>query len=119
MKGWLGLGVVSMASLLWCADANVEFNRDVRPILSEKCFTCHGPDAAAKKVPFRLDSENAAKAALEGGEASKLVRRVTAAKALRMPPAYSGLKLTVSEIDMLRAWVRDGAKWEKHWSFIP
>jgi Protein of unknown function (DUF1553)/Protein of unknown function (DUF1549)/Concanavalin A-like lectin/glucanases superfamily/Planctomycete cytochrome C len=119
MKGWLGLGVVSMASLLWCADANVEFNRDVRPILSDKCFTCHGPDAAAKKVPFRLDTEAAAKPSVAGGDSSKLVRRITATNpALRMPPVYSGLKLTEREIDTLRTWAVEGAKWEKHWSFI-
>ena len=100
--------------------SSVEFNRDIRPILSDKCFTCHGPDAATKNVPFRLDSETAAKVALEGGDASKLVRRITASNtALRMPPAYSGLKLTDREIDALRTWVTEGAKWEKHWSFIP
>src|SRR5690348_11870050 len=122
MKGWLGLGVVSMASVLRCADVTVEFNRDVRPILSDKCFTCHGPDAAAKKVPFRLDSEAAAKAVLRTGDSgtSELVRRITATNnALRMPPLYSGLKLTEREIDTLRTWVADGGKWEKHWSFIP
>src|SRR4051794_21053700 len=109
--------------------ASVEFNRDVRPILSDKCFTCHGPDATARKVPFRLDSEAAAKAALRSGKraivegdagSSELVRRITASNnALRMPPVYSGLKLTDREIETLRSWVIEGAKWEKHWSFIP
>jgi hypothetical protein len=100
----------------WAAGTAVEFNRDVRPILSDKCFTCHGPDAAAKKVPFRLDSEAAAKAV----SPSELVRRITAPNpAQRMPPVYSGLKLSEQEIDTLRTWVAQGAKWEKHWSFIP
>ena len=107
----------------------VEFNRDVRPILADKCFTCHGPDAAAKKVPFRLDSEAAAKATLPSGKraivegdaaGSELVQRVSSTNAAqRMPPVYSGLKLSQQEIDTLRTWVAEGARWEKHWAFIP
>jgi hypothetical protein len=107
---------------MWSADVTFEFNRDVRPILADKCFTCHGPDAAAKKVPFRLDSEAAAKAALrtDASGVTELVRRITAANnALRMPPVYSGLKLTDREIETLRTWVAQGAKWEKHWSLLP
>jgi hypothetical protein len=111
------------------ADRLIQFNRDVRPILSDKCYGCHGPDAAAKKVPFRLDSEAAAKRELGGGRraivdgdpsASQLVRRITADKpALRMPPVYSGLKLSDAEIETLRLWIAQGAKWQQHWSFIP
>src|SRR6266404_2103594 len=79
----------------------VEFNRDVLPILSDKCFTCHGPDAAAKKIPFRLDSEAAAKPKL-----SELVKRIsTEDKARRMPPVYSGATLSAREIETLSAWV--------------
>jgi hypothetical protein len=112
-----------------CAGRVVQFNRDVRPILSDKCYGCHGPDAVAKKIPLRLDSEAAAKADLGGGRhavvdsdtaASQLVQRITSAnKATRMPPAYSGLKLSDDEIETLRLWIAQGAKWEKHWSFIP
>src|SRR5262245_53588094 len=109
------------------AERLVEFNRDVRPILSDKCYSCHGPDAVAKKIPLRLDREAAAKADLSGRHAivdgapekSGLIERITAAKpARRMPPPYSGLKLTDPEIETLRAWIAQGAKWEKHWSFI-
>ena len=60
--------LVSVASIAAAADTRIEFNRDVRPIFSDKCYTCHGPDAAAKHVPFRLDSEAAAKADLAGGK---------------------------------------------------
>src|SRR5215470_6749583 len=79
-----------------CADRVIQFNRDVRPILSDKCYGCHGTDAVAKKIPLRLDSEAAAKADLGKGRhavvegepaSSELVRRITAAsKATRMPP---------------------------------
>ena len=98
----------------------VQFNRDVRPILSDKCYGCHGPDAAAKKIPFRLDSEAAATADLGRGrravipgdvEHSELIRRVaTEKKALRMPPTYTGVTLTAKEIETLSEWVRQGAK---------
>jgi hypothetical protein len=108
--------------------SNIDFNRDVRPILSDKCFTCHGPDAVAKKIPFRLDSEAAAKADLGNGRraivdhdaaSSVVVRRITSEKpALRMPPVYSGLKLTDAEIETIREWIQQGAPWQKHWSFL-
>jgi Protein of unknown function (DUF1553)/Protein of unknown function (DUF1549)/Concanavalin A-like lectin/glucanases superfamily/Planctomycete cytochrome C len=112
-----------------CADRAIQFNRDVRPILSDKCYGCHGPDAVAKKIPLRLDSEAGAKADLGSGRravvegdaaASQLVQRITTAnKGMHMPPVYSGLKLSGEEIETLRLWIAQGAKWQKHWSFIP
>ena len=126
MRYEIGLALLTLAQLY---AGSIEFNRDVRPIFSDKCYVCHGPDAASKHVPFRLDSEEAAKADLGGGrraivegnaDASGLVQRTTASKpALRMPPASSGLTLSPSEIATLREWVTVGAKWQKHWSFIP
>ena len=125
----LCLPLLAVASFATAAGGKIEFNRDVRPIFSDKCYTCHGPDAAAKHVPFRLDSESAAKADLAGGkhaivngdpESSEIIQRITAAKpALRMPPVTSGLKLSDTEIDTLRQWIAQGAEWQKHWSFIP
>jgi hypothetical protein len=108
--------------------ATVEFNRDIRPIFSDKCYTCHGPDKANRKSKLRFDTEAGATADLGGHFAivagdpvkSELVRRITADnKALRMPPVYSGVKLTDREIELIRQWVAQGAVWEKHWSFIP
>jgi hypothetical protein len=106
----------------------IDFNRDIRPILADKCFACHGPDAAPKKIKLRLDSESAATADLGRGRRaivpgdtrrSELVRRITASdESERMPPAYSRHKLSPAEIDLLVAWVRQGAKWRSHWSFI-
>ena len=107
----------------------IDFNRDIRPILSDKCFACHGPDATTKKIKLRLDSEAAATADLGRGrravvpgdiENSQLVRRITAAdEAMRMPPADSGHKLTDAEIRLLTEWIRQGAKWQQHWAFVP
>src|SRR5205807_4156384 len=83
----------------------------------------------AKKIPLRLDSEAAAKIDLGNGRravtegnpaASQLIQRITAEnKGVRMPPVYSGIKLSDQEIETLRLWIAQGAKWQKHWSFIP
>jgi hypothetical protein len=126
--GSFALLLFTPASLLWAGEQTVQFNRDIRPILSDKCLSCHGTDAVAKRIPLRLDSEAAAKADLGGRRAivegdpvaSQLIKRVTAEnKAMRMPPVYSGLKLTDGEIETLRAWIAQGAGWQKHWAFIP
>ena len=106
----------------------VQFNRDVRPIFSDKCYTCHGPDKGTRKTALRFDVESGAKADLGGrfaivpGDVSKslLIERITSAnKALRMPPAHTGAALTPREIGILKRWVEQGAKWQKHWSFLP
>ncbi len=106
----------------------VKFNRDVRPILSDRCFTCHGPDKATRLSPLRLDTEAGARADLGGRfaivpgdpEKSEIIRRVSSENvALRMPPSYSGKDaLTQQEIDTIRRWIEQGAKWQNHWSFI-
>ena len=106
----------------------IEFNRDIRPILSDNCFQCHGPDSKARQGELRLDREEDAVAARKDGSAivrgkpaeSELVRRINHADAAeRMPPAESGKKLSAEQIELLRRWVEQGAKWQAHWSFIP
>lgn len=110
--------------------ARVEFNRDIRPILSDKCFTCHGPDATNRKTKMRLDMESTAKIELRGGrrsivpgnpEASEIYRRISSDnKAQRMPPAYLGHdKLNPKQIELVRQWIAEGAEWQPFWSFIP
>src|SRR5689334_15188289 len=110
------------------AAQEVEFNRDIRPILSDKCYTCHGPDKANRKSLLRFDTEAGAKVDLGGRFAivagdtakSEMIRRITAeSKAVRMPPSYSGTSLTAREIEIFKRWIEQGARWEKHWSFIP
>ena len=109
------------------AEGAVEFNRDVRPILSENCFACHGADAKAKNIPLRLDQEAAAKADLGGRRAivegdpaaSEMIRRITSeSKAKRMPPVHTGHGISSKELEILREWIASGAKWEKHWAFL-
>jgi Protein of unknown function (DUF1549)/Protein of unknown function (DUF1553)/Concanavalin A-like lectin/glucanases superfamily/Planctomycete cytochrome C len=107
------------------AAAKVQFNRDVRPILSDKCFQCHGPDSKKRQAELRLDirDEAIAAGAIEPGKPadSVLVRRVTSADDdERMPPASAKLeRLTEAEVRTLRQWIDEGAEYEDHWSFIP
>src|SRR5688572_11459403 len=110
------------------ARETVEFNRDIRPVLSDRCYTCHGPDQARRRAKLRFDVEADAKQDLGGrfaivpGDVSKseIIRRITAADpARRMPPASSGRTLATGEIDLIQRWIEQGAKWQKHWSFIP
>jgi hypothetical protein len=107
----------------------ISFNRDIRPILSESCFRCHGPDAGSRKAGLRLDSREGATATLESGSAavvvgdpeeSELYLRVTAEdEAGRMPPSSAGKPLTPAQADLLGSWIKQGAPWEEHWSLIP
>ncbi|MBI2689320.1 MAG: DUF1553 domain-containing protein [Acidobacteria bacterium] len=93
----------------------VEFNRDVRPILSDRCFACHGPDAGNRKAGLRLDVETEAKKRL-----GKVYERISSTNlALRMPPQYAGhAALPAKDIDVLKRWIDQGAPWQPHWSFV-
>ncbi len=100
---------------------SLSYNRDIRPILSGKCFKCHGPDAGAREADLRFDRREDAIdfAAIVPGEPdeSSLIERVTSSDPdLRMPP--EGEPLSLKEIGKLAAWIRDGAKYERHWSYI-
>jgi len=104
------------------AAETLSFNRDIRPILADRCFKCHGPDAGSREGNLRLDRrENALKALSIGKpEASALLKRVTSKSAdERMPPAESGPPLTESETAALKQWIAEGAKYESHWSLLP
>ncbi len=106
----------------------VDFDRDIRPILSDNCFACHGPDEKQRKVNFRLDTRDGAFADRGGYQVivpgksadSKLYQRISAAKpAMRMPPASFERNLTEAQVDLIRRWIDQGAKWETHWSYVP
>ncbi|WP_309719264.1 DUF1549 domain-containing protein, partial [Armatimonas sp.] len=96
----------------------VDYNRDIRPILSGKCFACHGQDESKRAAGLRLDLPNVA---IVGGDilASKLTHRIGATGALQMPPADSGKTLTESEKTLLRRWIGQGGKYQQHWAFAP
>ncbi|MFN8008943.1 MAG: DUF1553 domain-containing protein [Terriglobia bacterium] len=108
----------------------VDFNRAILPILSDRCFACHGPDKNSRKTALRFDTEEGAMIDLGEGkhaivrgqpDQSEMIRRVTSDdEAVRMPPAYAGHgKLSDPEISLLRQWISQGAPWQKHWAFIP
>jgi hypothetical protein len=100
-----------------------DFNRDIRPILSDKCFACHGPDTTKLKGKLRLDVRDVAiqKGAIVPGKPaeSELVRRINAADAAeRMPPPQSNKTLTAAEKDLLNRWIAVGADYKIHWAFV-
>ena len=107
----------------------LEFNRDIRPILSDRCFACHAADAASKGIRLRLDQEEIAKSdlgrgrrAIVPGEPSQsiLLQRIRSEnKALRMPPAHTGANVSEAEASLIEQWITEGAPWQKHWAFLP
>ena len=100
----------------------IEFNRDVRPILSDACFHCHGPDKAKRKAKLGFDNEEDARHAFVPGkpDESELIQRITSTdKSKRMPPPSAPVTLTPKQIDTLKQWIKEGAKWQKHWAFMP
>ncbi|MBC8164337.1 MAG: DUF1553 domain-containing protein [Bryobacteraceae bacterium] len=103
--------------------AEMQFNRDIRPILSDRCFSCHGPDKGNRKTRMRLDVESESRSAIVPGspENSAVYKRITStSKTLRMPPEYLGHeRLNDEEVERIRLWIAQGAKYEAHWSFIP
>jgi hypothetical protein len=104
------------------AFAEVRFNRDIRPILSDNCFACHGPDAKARDGKLRLDLRADALKAISPGkpEDSDLLRRILTTDVDKvMPPPKTHKKLTQREIAKVREWIASGAGYEGHWAFLP
>ncbi len=108
--------------------APVDFQLQVRPILSDACFECHGPDPKARLADLRLDLEEGVFAERSTGlpvtpgdpESSLIYQRITHSdSALRMPPKYAHKELTEDQIQVVRRWIEEGAPWEEHWSFAP
>jgi Protein of unknown function (DUF1553)/Protein of unknown function (DUF1549)/Concanavalin A-like lectin/glucanases superfamily/Planctomycete cytochrome C len=107
----------------------VDYNYHVKPLLSDRCYKCHGPDSSKRKANLRLDLEKSAKGALKDGKhpitpgdlaKSELYRRITSEDPdEKMPPPESKLKLAPDEIALLKRWIEQGAHWKKQWSFIP
>src|SRR5690606_15228089 len=102
-------------------DRQIDFAREIRPLLSDRCFTCHGPDNKTRQADLRLDLHDHAIAELESGtravvpgdpETSELYQRITAEdESMRMPPAETGKTLTEEQIELIRKWIEQGAQW--------
>ena len=106
----------------------IDYSRDIRPLLSDACFACHGPDEHTRAADLRLDLKEGAfgdrggYAAIvpEDAESSELFYRISSDDDLdRMPPADSNKELTPEQVELIRTWIEQGATWEEHWAFIP
>ena len=118
----------SLVSSFARADApgSVDFGRDILPILSDKCFQCHGPDAGARKADLRLDLEQGLlrkedPVVVPGrwGESELILRITSDDEEEKMPPRRSNLSLSPAQADLLKRWVEQGASWGGHWAFVP
>ncbi|MEK6235569.1 MAG: DUF1549 domain-containing protein, partial [Planctomycetales bacterium] len=129
--------VVSLTGMTWSAaqtltanepiPSQVEFSRDVRPILSDTCYQCHGPDEKKREADLRLDRKEGAFADLDGRvpvkpgkpDDSELFRRITSNDPdERMPPPDADRQLTPRQTEIIRKWIDQGAQWQEHWSFV-
>ena len=108
------------------AKATIDFNRDIRPILSNKCYQCHGPDENERKGDLRLDTEAGSRAVIDDvmavvpgkPDASEMIHRVTSTERSKvMPPPKSDKKLTAHEIQLLKTWIQQGGKYAAHWAY--
>ncbi len=120
------LGVLTGAGA--AEPGRIDFQRQVRPILAAKCFTCHGPDEAAREADLRLDlasdavADRGGYAAIQPGDhqASELWQRISSTdEDLRMPPSGPHEPLTAEQIEILARWIDQGAPYEQHWAFVP
>ncbi|MGB7343522.1 MAG: DUF1549 domain-containing protein [Pirellulaceae bacterium] len=101
---------------------DLDFNRDIRPILSEACFHCHGPDQATREANLRLDQQSSAMTVITPGDAiaSELIDRITSDDPdVQMPPPSDSKSLTQEQRTLLSGWINEGAAFGEHWSFVP
>jgi hypothetical protein len=120
--------VALLASVPAFAAKPIDFNRDIRPILSNNCFKCHGPDENLREAGLRLDQASSATAELDSGSTaiapgkpddSELIARITSDDEDQlMPPPSSNKRLTAEQKQLLRDWIASGAKYEEHWAFV-
>ena len=129
MKKLSALYLLSALFTLYADSEVVSFNRHIRPILSDACYACHGPDANQREANLRLDTKEGAFAELGGYYAiipgdpssSKLIWRITHPDVdQRMPPPDSNRRYpSEAEIELIEKWIKQGAKWEDHWIYTP
>ena len=109
--------LIAFSTFATVLDAEVTYNFDVKPILSDRCYHCHGPDKGKRKGDLRLDTQEGINQAIKSGE---LIARITSTDPEeKMPPPKSKLSVTGEEISILRDWIESGGEVQGHWSFIP
>jgi hypothetical protein len=105
------------AIALVCPLSAVDFDREIRPILADNCFACHGPDDKQRMANLRLDTKDGLFAVVASG---KLYQRISAPeKAKRMPPPFADRTLNEKQVELIKRWIDEGAKWEMHWAYVP
>jgi hypothetical protein len=129
LVGAVLLSIMPMAHCSVEAESKIDFNRDIRPILSDNCYACHGPDETHREGGLRLDRKDSAFGKADSDatvivpgkpELSELIARIVSDdEDLRMPPKDSTRSLTPAQIELLKQWIAQGASWKEHWSFIP
>lgn len=123
-RGWFGLWIVVLTASVAAEEEKISYNFQVKPILAEHCFKCHGQDEKQRKAKLRLDDRDSVMASgtLAPGDAessSLIARLVTQDESEIMPPPDEHRPLTAGQIELLKRWVAQGAPYEKHWSFVP
>jgi hypothetical protein len=126
--GWLLTCATALAQAPSASPPEIDFQRQVRPILSDNCFLCHGPDKGTRMADLRLDIHDGAFAVRKNGpviapgkpDESLLIKRIFSDNpGFRMPPVFAHKTLTEAQKQTLRRWIEQGAPWKQHWAFIP
>jgi Protein of unknown function (DUF1553)/Protein of unknown function (DUF1549)/Concanavalin A-like lectin/glucanases superfamily/Planctomycete cytochrome C len=121
---FVAVAAIALRDTAVLAQKPLDFNRDVRPILSDNCFTCHGPDESSRKARLRFDTKDGAFAktgVIVAGKASesRLYKRIVSTNPdAVMPPPSTGHKLTPQQAETIKRWIDDGANWTEHWAFV-
>jgi hypothetical protein len=126
---FVGVVALAFAPVFAAGPKRINYSRDIRPILSNSCYKCHGPDEKERKGGLRLDTKQGAYAKLESGDVavvpgssakSALWQRLTAAdRDVRMPPPDSGKTISGEQIELIKRWIDEGGEFHGHWSFLP
>jgi hypothetical protein len=124
----VAMAIVAIPLVSEAAESTVRFNRDIRPIMSDTCFRCHGPDSKSRMAGLRLDLRDEALKPNKKGlapivpgdpEKSHIIQRIFATDARQMPPKYAHKELTEAQKETLKKWVAEGAVYEGHWAYEP
>ncbi|MBL8233916.1 MAG: hypothetical protein JNL98_35785, partial [Bryobacterales bacterium] len=124
----LALAVLAVSVPSGAAERTISFNRDIRPVMSDTCFLCHGPDKNTRVANLRLDLRDAALVKTRSGvipivpgkpEESAIIQRIFASDARVMPPKHAHKELTATQKEKFRKWVEEGAEYESHWAYMP
>jgi hypothetical protein len=119
----LWLIVCSAPLAVRAAESEIDFRRDIRPLLSDACFACHGPDPEHRQADLRLDVEHHAKeyaiVPFRPDDSDVMFRILSSDPEQQMPPPDSGKRLDTEQIGLIRKWIAAGAAWSEHWAFVP